>query len=437
MKKKLRFIGITAVAGLLLSISGCSLNINDPNAATNQQVLTDPNGIMALAIGLQQFYSTSALGSIVLTTGVTSRELAINSTLENLIELEAGGSSLLNNNANVTALWSNLYQVIGMCDQLITNTPNVTLEPGTRSGIMAEAYLFKAMALGNLAQDFEQAPADADPSGHAKFVSRTAIFAEAISLLDSASQIISATPPSSQFTSQVLGSGFDLANTIHAYLARYDLFAGNYQDAINAANLVSPSAKSVFSYGTLSQNPIYVGVSEENYYRARDSLGTPIYEPGDQRLSFYLKPDSAFSNPNNYPVDILEGFFNTATQPIPAYVPGEMPLIKAEAYVRLGNLANAVNQINLVRTETPSQDPFGIGASLPAYIGPVTTDSLLAEIYYERCAELYLEGMRLEDSRRLGRPGPPTSTVERNRNYYPYPLQERINNPNTPADPAD
>ncbi len=437
MKKKLRFIGIAAVAGLLLSLSGCSLNINDPNAATNQQVLTDPSGIMALAIGLQQYYSTSALGSIILTTGVTTRELAINTTLENLVELEAGESSLLNNNANVTALWSNLYEVIGMCDQLIANAPNVTLDPGTRSGIMAEAYLFKAMALGNLAQDFQEAPIDVDPSGHAKFVSQTALFAEAISLLDSASQTITATPPSSQFNSQVLGSGFSLPNTIQAYLARYDLFAGRYQDAINAANAVNLRATSVFSYSSLSQNPIYQGVFIQSRYAARDSLGTPLVESGDQRLGFYLKPDSAFSKPNHYPIDILAGFFGNATQPIPAYVPGEMPLIKAEAYVQLGDLADAVNQINIVRTETPSQDPFGIGASLPAYSGPVTTGALLNEIYYQRCAELYLEGMRLEDSRRLGRPGPPTSTVERNRNYYPYPLQERINNPNTPADPAD
>ncbi len=437
MAKRICSIGFTLAAALLLFIPGCSLNINDPNAATNQQVLTNSDGIMALAVGLQQFYSTSALGSIILTTGVTTRELAINTTLENLVELEAGESSLLNNNANVTALWSNLYTTIGMADQLITNTPNVSLDPGTRSGIMAEAYLFKAMALGNLAQDFEQAPLDVDASGNAKFVPSSQVFVEAISLLDTAQQIITATPPSSQFKSQVLGSGFDLANTIQLYLARYDLFAGRYQDAINAASNVNAGATSVFSYSTLSQNPVYGGVYLEKYYAAQDSFGTPLTEAGDQRINFYLQADSAFSTPNKYPIDILLGFFKTATSPIPAYVPGEIHLIKAEADVMLGNLSSAVSEINIVRTKTPSQDPFGIGASLPAYSGPTTASSLLTEIYAERCAELYLQGMRLEDSRRLGRPGPPASTVERNRNYYPYPLQERINNPNTPADPAD
>jgi len=437
MVRRICSSGIKLAAVMLLSISGCSLNINDPNAATNQQVLTNSSGIMALAVGLQQFYSTSALGAIILTTGVTTRELAINSTLENLVELEAGGSSLLNNNANVTALWSDLYQVVEMSDQLIANAPTASLDPGTRSGILAEAYLFKAMALGNLAQDFEQAPFDVDASGQAKFVPASQVLAEAITLLDSAQQIVSATAPSSQFKSQVLGSGFDLSNTIQIYLARYELFAGNYQDAINAANNVNAGVTSVFSYSTLSQNPVYQGVYLNKYYAAQDSFGTSLTEAGDQRLSFYLQPDSAFSTPNGYPIDFLTGFFSTASQPIPAYVPGEIHLIKAEAYVRLGDLTTAVTEINMVRTKTPSQDPFGIGASLPAYSGAQTSDALLTEIYRQRCAELYLEGMRLEDSRRLGRPGPPASTVERNRDFYPYPLQERINNSNTPADPAD
>jgi len=78
----------------------------------------------------------------------------------------------------------------------------------------------------------------------------------------------------------------------------------------------------------------------------------------------------------------------------------------------------------------------GLGANLPAYSGPVTAPALLTEIYRQRAAELYLQGLRFEDARRLGRPGPPSSLVERNRNYWPYPNQERQNNPNTPADPA-
>jgi hypothetical protein len=72
----------------------------------------------------------------------------------------------------------------------------------------------------------------------------------------------------------------------------------------------------------------------------------------------------------------------------------------------------------------------------------MTAPELLVEVYRQRCAELFLSGLRLEDSRRFGRPAPPTNvnpvpvTFERNRNFYPYPDQERLINPNTPADPV-
>jgi len=48
-----------------------------------------------------------------------------------------------------------------------------------------------------------------------------------------------------------------------------------------------------------------------------------------------------------------------------------------------------------------------------------------------------MSGLKLEDSRRFGRPGPGQAGAERTRNFYPYPQQERDGNPNTPNDPAN
>ena len=119
-----------------------------------------------------------------------------------------------------------------------------------------------------------------------------------------------------------------------------------------------------------------------------------------------------------------------------------MRLIVAESIVRSGGaLADAVIEINAVRTQTTG-DPFLVHAGLPAYSGTVDAPSLLTEIYKQRCSELFLSGLRLEDNRRFGRPDPSTTinpiplTSERSRNFYPFPQQERQNNPNTPADPA-
>ncbi|MCE7942994.1 MAG: hypothetical protein DYG95_15560, partial [Chlorobi bacterium CHB1] len=94
-------------------------------------------------------------------------------------------------------------------------------------------------------------------------------------------------------------------------------------------------------------------------------------ESGDGRLAFFLTPaDRTNPSPYNLPIDDLKGFFDTPTKTIPVYLPGEMNLIKAEALVRQNRLAEAVVEINAVRTKTT--DPFGVAAALSIYSGPVT-----------------------------------------------------------------
>jgi hypothetical protein len=436
-RHQLHILGSILLAGsLLFGATSCSLDVTNPNSASEEQVLTTREGVIALAIGMQQYYATTALQAVILTPGVTSREIAINTTFANLVELEDGLTALTGANGSILAVWARLYRVVGMATDLAESAPEVPLAAGTRSGILALANLYKAMALGFVAQSFEQAPINIQEDGKSPFVPRSEVLAEAIRLLDDALQLINTTPPSDEFKSDILGSGFDLLNTIQAYRARYNLLAGRYQEAISAADAVDLSATSVFSYDDLNRNPIYQSVQVSKFYAPRDNFGTPLTEPGDGRLSFYLIPSDAKSDPGGFDIDGLAGFFTTASDPIPAYLPGEMLLIKAEANLALGNTDAAVVAINAVRTKTPVEDPFGIGASLSEYSGPTTTEALTEEIFRQRSAELFMTGMRWEDSRRLGQPGPSSDPFQRNRNFYPYPDQERLNNPNTPADPA-
>jgi hypothetical protein len=129
----------------------------------------------------------------------------------------------------------------------------------------------------------------------------------------------------------------------------------------------------------------------------------------------------------------VNGFASATTTPFPIYLPGEMTLIKAEAYARqtAPDLANALIELNKVVTKKAVNDPFGVGADLPALVGPFTQAQLLDQIYKHRSIELYNSGLRLEDTRRFGKPN-----SEKKRNFYPYPFRERDNNPNTPPDPT-
>lgn len=414
---------------------GCDLNVTDPNTATETEVLSSREGIISFTIGMQGYYSGTTLPALIRTTAVSTRELAINTTFANLIDLENGGSNLPESNGNVLQVWSRSLRVVEMADKIIESAPNVPLSEAELSEILAIAHIYKAMSLGFLVQNFEQSPIQTDPEGNAEFQSRDQVLTECISLLNAAVDQINQTQPA---TSTTVG-GFDLENTAYALLARYNLMAGNYQAAIDASNQVDPNATSVFSYdGTTSRNPVYEDVYTAEDYIARDDFGTPLTESGDGRLDFYLVNVDTTSQPNNLPSDLLAGFFDAPDKDIPVYVPGEMDLIRAEAYVQLGQPGLAVNEIDAIRTKQAADDPFGIGADLGNYTGATDDQSLLTEIYRQRCAEMYLSGMRFEDARRLGRPVPsdnPPFTAERNRVYYPYPTQERQNNPNTPANP--
>lgn len=444
MKKFNKSIRKISILVLLIVVAmGCDLDVSNPNAPTDEDVLNSAEGIEAYTVGMQGYFAGSVYDNIVLNTGVTTREVAINTTFTSLIELEEGGTALPPENSRVNSIWIGLMRLINMNDQILNNAPGVINVDADLSGIIALSSVYKAMALGYAVQSFEQSPLSA--GNNAEFASREEVLTTALNLLDNAQQQISSTPPSDNFNNNIMLSGFDLQNTIYALQARYNLFAGNYQEAIDAANQVDVSATSVFSYdGSTSRNPLFDGVAsgdEGQEYAPRDNFGTSLFQSGDQRLDFYLNSVNESSTPNGLPIDELVGFATTPDADIPVYLPGEMALIKAEAYVRLGaaQYPNAVIEINNVRTKTAAEDPFGVGAELPPYSGPVTEEALLEEIFYQRSAELYLSGMRFEDMRRLNRPVPsddPPLTAPRNRVYYPYPTQERQNNPNTPANPA-
>ncbi len=422
---------------MLLLISGCELDLTNPNAPDEEQVVETREGLIALSVGVRQFYSTSGIEAAYLYRGVTGRELKGVATFTNVLELEAGGTALPSFNGNILGIWSRMQRVMLMSEQILENAPNVpTITDGMLSGMLANAHLFKAIALATLATTFEQANTETSRGEKVTFKPREEVLAEAISHLNQGIAILDETPVSTEFTRLVTGSSFDLKNILYAYNARYNLYAGNYEAALANANLVDLESTSEFVYSTVSPNPVYNTVAILGYFRPRDNFGLPaeLFEEGDAREDFYMSDPSAVVNGD--PVRTLTGFFSEPTDPIPVYLPDEIKLIKAEAILRSdGSLEEALALINEVRTQT-SGDPFGVNAALPAYSGPVTREALLLEVYKQRSAELFLTGQKWEDSRRFGRPGPPESTAERNRNFYPYPDQERLNNPNTPPDPA-
>ena len=298
---------------------------------------------------------------------------------------------------------------------------------GLAAGLNANAKLFKAMALGMAALQYERLPITASSAG-APLLPRAEVLTEVIRLLESARTDINSVSDAqlAGFKSTAVSPGFDVKNTIDAMLARYYLFTGQYQQAIDAAKRVDPSVVSLLTYPNPAINPIYDYSSVSVYVAALKSFATDA-EPNDQRVPFWVNVAGTPPAGNPPTVALLPfQLYGTRNAPFPVYLPGEMLLIQAEAEARLGHLSTAVDLINQVRAKTGTANTPG--AQLPPVSATVldTEAEVLAQILYERRYELYSQGLRLEDLRRLGQYAGKAPKVQ----FLPLPQSECLTNPN-------
>lgn len=426
---------------ILISVS-CEKEFANINEPSEDKVLKTKTGLLGVATGMTQHFATSTLAPIVEVPGLTTREFGNLSTYVTPAELVLGGTLLNNDNTGITRLWDRLLRDKGMAESILANVGDVDMPEGTKLWLTGYSKWFKAMTLGYLIQNFEKAPINNASDGNALFSSRDDVLKECIELLKSAKNDISKVSATDEFKTRI--STISLPDVINAFLARYQLLAGEHLDAIASAKLVDLSKKSEWTYdGTTSKNPIWsFAFHNSPDTKPQDNFGltgTYIPEANDGRISFYLTPsDEKEKDFGLHGVETAAGFFNDPAKPVPVYLPGEMLLIQAEAYAMENQLGKAVEFIDKVREK--KDDIYGVNANLGKWEGDKTSKTaILNEIFKNRSIELFMTGMRLEDSRRihsnLSIPKSGSYTTERNRNYYPYPFDERENNDNIPNDP--
>lgn len=400
----------------------CKLDVTNPNAATQEGVLTTAAGLRAVAIGMQGRLG-NALEEGIYVPGIISGELGnTNATQSTTREFQrfptpSANSAIEETNVDVLDLWVKYFGVVRSANDILENIDNVSFAPGTRAGILALAKLHKAMAFGTLIEAFQMIPIENVPQP--QFADRAAVLAEVLALLASAKADATGTPLSAEFTGQILAPGFDLLNTIRAMQARFALAAGQYQAALDFANEVPATATSVVSYTTLDKNPLRDLFHLSRFFGALASFRTNA-EAGDTRVTRYTTTTvlNAFGGASLVETNI----YLTDTEPIPLFTQDELTLIRAEAYARTNRLAEAIAQINIVRNRAGL--PSRTSGELP------TLAAVLDEIYRQRTYSLFAMGLHWADERRFGR------ISEAKVSYLPYPFTERATNPNTPPNPT-
>jgi hypothetical protein len=418
---------VCAVAMLVGATAACDLDLQDPNIPTEEEVISSPTTLAQVVVGLQAEYSGQLADPITTTAMVTNELGAGEATFESYRVVDTGSQPATNDFGFSTGTWSGQYRVVRIADVVIANAGNVGFGPGTVSGIIAIGKLYKAMALGNLIQIYERIPLDVSPTNRSpQFTDRAAVLDAIITLLEEAEAQLQQTPASAEFTAQMVAPGFDLLNTIRAMLARYNLIAGNLDAADAAAASVDPDVFSEFQFSATDPNPVWnlaVNGGNSTAMRPKDVWRLEA-EAGDERVDYWVvEADSqGFASP-------LDSFnrYSEQSHSIPAYLPDEMTLIRAEVAARQNRLLDALGFVNDVRTpcSSPLDEPV---ACLPALtlVDVPTQEAMLDEILRQRRYELYLQSLRWSDLRRFGEPV--------KYEWMPVSIAECDRNTNTPAD---
>lgn len=189
----------------------------------------------------------------------------------------------------------------------------------------------------------------------------------------------------------------DLKNRALAGRARARLMLKNYTGARDDATLIPASFKfnAIYSANSTRENNS-VATQTTTLIRREAGVNPRFYNDAqyksDPRTSFLNRGDTAKGpDPTRQFVEQLK--YPARDTPIPITSTNEARLIEAEAEARLNNLPRAVTLINQVRA----------AASLTPYAGGTQTD-VLNQLYYERSAELWLQGQSLSDLRRFNNP---------------------------------
>jgi len=431
-------VGLSAITSFM---SSCTKDYEDPSRARTEVALGSSQALSAVAMGVNRTYTLSRTGVLfnsVTASGFASNEFKLlNAGNIPELQLSTGGTAVDGTNTILFNMWASSLKVIDESNKVIAGAEALG-DKGYASGLIGYVTVFKALSLGTLSTFWEKVPVTTGKA--VPFVDRMDGYKAAITAIDNALAKIAATPISAQFNSTV--NNINIANALQALKARYALFSGQYALALTAANAVTtptvipanktaitPADISPFKFDAANANAIASVVISNNVFQPLDAnLGLPASlapDPNDKRIPFYTMMAGS-------PASIrMAGFATSVTTSFPIFLPGEITLIKAEAYARqtTPDVVNGLIELNKVVTKT--SDVFGVKAELAPVVGALTPAQLLEQIYKHRCIELYASGLKLEDMRRFGRP-----VSERKRSFMPYPFQERDNNPNTPANPA-
>ncbi len=417
LRSSLRGLCLLALCSVLIWTGCDTVGIDDrgdPNGPSLEDVVTNPTRgkIANVATGIEAGMRTDV--NLYLTdVGVIGREYIRFTASEPRFtaDLLGGGTSVLDNNTfYITRPWAERYRVARNANILLDALPNAG--PGILSDTEKQAVRGYAQTLigyqlllnANLTfQNGLRVDVAGDEPG--PLVGYNEALQSIGGILDEGASALQSGGEAFPFT---LSSGFDGFTTPEAFrtfnravAARVALYRKDYDRVLQVldGSFLDPSASlDVGTYHVFSTsagdltNPFFLDPQASGDLIAAHPSYTADIRDGDARIDKVVQREESFGQAG---LQSDWGFarYPSPVAPIPIIRNAELFLIRAEANLLKSapDLEAVVSDLNVIRQ----------AAGLGDYSGPMTQDALLDELLYQRRYELYGEGHRWIDVRRL------------------------------------
>ncbi len=399
---------------LAVSIAGCDvsslLDVSDPSRLLSENVEV-PEQADALMNGLEADF-LCAHGAFMVIQAAFSDEFEDHSASGDVWTLDRRRPQNVDNwgDNDCTSLVPSVYLPAGrsrwVADNLVTLLGGWTdAEVANRGERIARAYLYAGFSASMIGMTNCTAALDVGPE-----LTQADMFAEA----------------ETRFTAALTGGGSDITSAARVGRARVRLYMGNTAGALTDAQAV-PAGFVMNLSPSNSTTRLYNRIWEKNLFA--NSQGVPPWTRNlltggvpDPRMASSDTGENTGWGPGNVWSQVK---FIEASTPVPIARYAEAQLIIAE----ITGGATAVAVINALR------GPLG----LPVFASAIEAD-IQAEVVAERRRELFLEGFRMYDIRRLGLPFVPAigtayqpgvkGGTYGDQTCIPIPVIETFNNPN-------
>lgn len=443
---KFRTLGILAVAALTAAACEDPLDPTPQQSIPFAEALDTPDEVRAAVNGLYDALQACDGGycrNLVVFPDLYTQDLSFTGTFSS--DREVANRAVTASNTALPGIWGAAYNAINRANNVLASLPALEDEFDDEefAQLKGEAHFVRALSYFNLSNFFGGVPLITEPISEVP--SEVGV---ARNSLEQVHAFVEADLQAARAGLPELGTdadgraGYEAAT---ALLARVHLYQREWQLAFNLADEIIES-------GTYDLEAQYENVFEkEQTNEAILELPFTVTDPGS--LSFWFYPSAlggrrGFAPSANFrnSFEAADERFDVAAQftaagtayggkytdianladDIPVLRLAEMYLIRAEAAARLGDLAQAIEDVNVIRNRAGMAD---LAATVDTQV------EVLEAVLNERRHELFYEGHRFFDLKRFADVVPSAQArltalgLTGNRLLFPIPQREIDANP--------